>query len=83
MAGSGKDAAPTDAEIATELRQLALVDRVLGLEAEIARMSSQSGARDEIARLEAELAAVYASRTWRLGSAMVRIARPRRRAKPE
>lgn len=59
-----------------ELRQLALIDRVLGLEAEVARLSSSSssseGARDQIARLEAELKAVYASRTWRIGSAVLR-----------
>jgi hypothetical protein len=59
-------------QVASQLRQLALVDRVLGLEAEVARLSisgpAAGGQRAEIERLEAELRAVYASRTWRVGS---------------
>ena len=66
---------PTDAEIELQLRQLALVDRVLGLEAEVARLSATNpvanGSRDEVARIEGELRAVYGSRTWRIGSAML------------
>ena len=83
MANTDAIADPTPEEIALQLRQLALVDRVLGLEAEVARLSTTSpnanGARDEVERLQAELRAVYASRTWRLGSAMIRVIRPRRR----
>lgn len=74
---------PSEREIELELRQLALVDRVLGLEAEVARLSVTSpvagGARDEVERLAGELRAVYASRTWRVGSAMIRAARLGRR----
>ena len=72
---------PTPESIELQLRQLALVDRVLGLEAEVARLSAvtpaASGARDEVARLEAELRAVYASRTWRIGRAVLRPLRSR------
>lgn len=67
---------PSEDSIATQLRQLALVDRVLGLEAEVARLSSAAPSADnprlEIERLSTELAAVYASRTWRLGTAALR-----------
>lgn len=67
---------PTNEEIERSLRQLALVDRVIGLEAEVARLSislpGSSGTRDHVARLEGELRAVYASRTWRLGSSLLR-----------
>jgi hypothetical protein len=66
----------SDAEVATELRQLALVDRVIGLEAEVARLSisgpAAGGQRAEIERLQNDLAAVYASRTWRVGSLVLR-----------
>jgi hypothetical protein len=62
----------SDAQVASELRQLALVDRVLGLEAEVARLSisgpAAGGQRAEIERLQGELSALYASRTWRIGS---------------
>lgn len=72
----------TEREIELQLRQLALVDRVLGLEAEVARLRVSSpvanGARDEMERLKAELRAVYASRTWRIGSAVLRVTRLRR-----
>lgn len=73
----------TPVDIDAQLRQLALVDRVLGLEAEVARLRTVSpnanGARDEVERLQSELRAVYASRTWKLGSAMIRVIKPRRR----
>ena len=71
-----KTTGPTPAEVDAQIRQLALVDRVLGLEAEVARLSaitpSASGARDEVSRLESELRAVYASRTWRIGNIVLR-----------
>ena len=83
MATTDASADPTPAEIEQQLRQLALVDRVLGLEAEVARLSTispnASGARDEVERLQSELRAVYASRTWKLGSTMARMMRPWRR----
>lgn len=81
---SGKDVTPTAEDIARELRQLALVDRVLGLEAEVARLSSTTaaptGARDEVEGLRAELRAVYSSRTWRIGTAVLKPARALRSA---
>jgi hypothetical protein len=67
------DDSPNERDLALELRQLALVDRVLGLEAENARLKK---ACDEEERLRAELQAVYASRTWALGSAMKRVVHP-------
>lgn len=79
---AGSDDRLTPGEIELGLRQLALVDRVLGLEAEVARLSAASemdnGARHEIERLQGELRAVYGSRTWAVGSAMMRFGRPRR-----
>ena len=66
----------TDSDIDVQLRQMALVDRVLGLEAEVARLSvtapAWTGPRAEIERLQDELDAVYASTSWRIGSAVVR-----------
>lgn len=80
----GNDVTPTAEDIARELRQLALVDRVLGLEAEVARLSStttaSTGARDEVEAVRAELRAVYASRTWRIGTAVLRPVRALRSA---
>ncbi|NYI42460.1 hypothetical protein [Demequina lutea] len=71
-----------DGEYQVLLRQMALVDRVIGLEAEVARLEAAAresgGARAEIERLETALAAVYASRTWWVGRAFlgpVRVAR--------
>ena len=76
-----KDSALTEREIELELRQMALVDRILGLEAEVARLSLSSpvgnGARYEIERLQNELAAVYESNSWRVGSAINRFTRGR------
>jgi hypothetical protein len=67
---------PSEGELTQELRQLALVDRVLGLEAEVARLSitgpAAAGPRAEIERLQGELRAVYSSRTWRVGSLVLR-----------
>lgn len=57
------------------LRQMALVDRVIGLEAEVARLhadySGVGGARQEVERLKGELRAVYSSRAWLLGRALL------------
>ncbi len=72
-----------DDRIALTLRQMALVDRILGLEAEVARLNATApganGARDEVIRLEGELRAVYASRTWTAGLAVNKLLRPLRR----
>lgn len=62
-------------DVARELRQLALVDRVLGLEAEVARLSARApytSAREEVERLQAHLEAVYQSPTWKVGTAVLR-----------
>jgi hypothetical protein len=69
------DVGPSAEDIQRDLRQLALVDRVLGLEAEIARLSiaapALAGPRAEIERLQNELNAAYGSRTWRVGAAVL------------
>lgn len=74
---------PTEGAVELQLRQLALIDRVIGLEAEVARLSiarpAAAGPRAEIERLTGELAAVYGSRTWRIGTAVLRPARMLRR----
>ena len=74
----GNETRPSN-DIGRDLRHLALVDRILGLEAEVARLSisapASAGPRNEIARLEGELKAVYASKTWAVGSAVLRPAR--------
>lgn len=66
---------PTPEQLASEERVLALVDRVIGLEAELARASIYfSPAKDDFDVLEREmqglrqqLAAVHATRTWKAG----------------
>ena len=67
---------PTDEALL--LRQLALVDRVLGLEAEVARLSilapDSSGPRGHDF-VERELQTVYGSTTWRVGRAVLAPAR--------
>jgi hypothetical protein len=68
--------------VALELRQLALVDRILGLEAEVARLSAaypHASARDEIAAMHVHLESVYGSRTWKVGRAVLRPLRALRR----
>ena len=66
-------------QIALTLRQMALVDQVIGLEAEVARLHAaergEGGAREEVERLRGELRAVYGSRTWSLGKALMLPAR--------
>lgn len=79
MAPKNDDSPSQDDERARELRELALVDRVIGLEAEVARLSVTSppgrmqllSQQAEILRLQGEIAALYRSRTWRLGSTLV------------
>ena len=82
---------PTDAnesnpdEIERALRQLALVDRIIGLEAQLARLASTPVEPEppvepteeflENQRLHRELHALYESRPWKLGTAMLRPAR--------
>ena len=66
---------PTTEQLASEERLLALVDRVIGLEAELARASIYfSPTKDDFDVLEREmqglrqqLAAVHATRTWKAG----------------
>jgi hypothetical protein len=58
-----------------QIRQLELVDRVLGLEAQVARLTAagaESWPRIEVDRLRGELAAVYGSRTWRVGTTVLK-----------
>ncbi|KQM14138.1 hypothetical protein ASF83_15200 [Plantibacter sp. Leaf171] len=70
---------PTAAELAGEERVLALVDRVIGLEAELARASIYfSPTKDDFDVLEREmqglrqqLAAVHSTRTWKAGRAVL------------
>jgi hypothetical protein len=69
------DPKPSQHDLDRQLRQLALVDRVIGLEAEVAQLLI---VRDEVERLRQELDEVYASRTWKIGSAVLRVAMPRR-----
>lgn len=69
---------PSQGEVERDLRQLALVDRILGLEAQVARLSilspDDSGPRghDFVQR---ELQTVYSSATWRVGRAVLAPAR--------
>lgn len=85
-APSGKAPEPVDAATLVSIeRQLALVDRVLGLEAQVAELSSSSRLTpSEQLRAEKELAMLRSSLTWRLGrvaaapiSAARRVARGR------
>lgn len=46
-------------EIARGMRELALVDRVIGLEAEVARLSIEGGIKD--------IRILHRSRPWRVG----------------
>jgi len=70
-------------DLTRDLRQLALVDRIIGLEAEIARLSSRPvepiAEIAEIERLHNELGAVYGSRAWRVGNSVLRPVRVIRR----
>lgn len=52
---------------AVALRQLALVDRILGLEAEVANLRSVNVG----AEVQAQLNQVRSSATWRVGSAVL------------
>lgn len=49
----------SDARLAVALRELALVDRIIGLEAEVARLSIEGGIHD--------LRILHRSRAWRAG----------------
>lgn len=70
---------PTPEQITDERRVLELVDRVLGLEAELARVSVYNNpTREQFEALEREnaglqqqLEAVRATRTWRAGRAVL------------
>ncbi|MBB5642168.1 hypothetical protein [Cryobacterium roopkundense] len=60
---------PEESDLARDARQLALVDRVIGLQAEVANLNVIYPNR--INSLEAELRALLASRTWKAGLATV------------
>jgi hypothetical protein len=49
----------SDARLAAALRELALVDKIIGLEAEVARLSIEGGIHD--------LRILHRSRAWRAG----------------
>jgi hypothetical protein len=49
----------TPSEIERDLRELALVDRIIGLEAEVARLSIEAGVKD--------IRILHKSRPWRVG----------------
>lgn len=70
---------PTGRDLVTFERELALVDRILGLEAELARYSIASSLTpDEQLAAEDELARLRGSLTWRAGrlvSAPMRVIR--------
>jgi hypothetical protein len=66
----------------TALRQLALVDRIIGLEAEVAHLRSLSITKE----VRAQVRQIKASATWKIGRAVTsplllvrRIAKPRKR----
>lgn len=54
---SEENKAPNDLE--RDLRELALVDKIIGLEAEVARLSIESGVKD--------IRILQKSRPWRVG----------------
>ena len=66
---------PEKERLEMQLRQLALVDRVLGLEAEVARLSASSpyaqSVRLDVERVQGELRAAHESATWMIGSAVL------------
>jgi hypothetical protein len=76
MMDDGAGSPLTENDIELQLRQMALVDRVLGLEAEVARLTVRApawtGPRAEIERLRDELDAVHSSTSWKIGRALVR-----------
>lgn len=50
---------PQSADIERDLRELALIDRIIGLEAEVARLSIEAGVKD--------IRILQKSRPWRVG----------------
>jgi hypothetical protein len=64
MTGSTPDD-PND--LTRDERQLALVDRIIGLQGEVANLKSVYGARD----MQDQLDAIHASATWRVGRAVL------------
>ncbi|MBD8103565.1 hypothetical protein PlfCFBP13513_13790 [Plantibacter flavus] len=70
---------PTPEQIAADRRVLELIDRVLGLEAELARVSVYNNpGREQFEALEREnaglrqqLEAVHGTRTWKAGRAVL------------
>ena len=70
---------PTGRDLAYFEHELALVDRIIGLEAEVAELSQEASLRpEEHLGVEQQLARVRRSLTWRAGrvvSAPLRIAR--------
>lgn len=58
-----KSLSADESEIQRNLRELALVDRIIGLEAEVARLSIEGGIKD--------IRILHKSRPWRLGKAIL------------
>jgi hypothetical protein len=54
-------------ELTRDERQLALVDRIIGLQGEVANLKSVYGARE----MQDQLDAIHASTTWRVGRAVL------------
>lgn len=50
---------PQSTDIERDLRELALIDRIIGLEAEVARLSIEAGVKD--------IRILQKSRPWRVG----------------
>lgn len=50
---------PTPDQLDRDLRELALIDRIIGLEAEVARLSIEAGVKD--------IRILHKSRPWRVG----------------
>jgi hypothetical protein len=73
--GENSTSRPSPDVLEVELRQLALIDKILGLEAEVARLSAVApfvSAREEIEKMSTRLNALYNSTTWRVGTAVLR-----------
>ena len=67
---TGEESTLPDGELAARERQLALVDRVFGLEAQVAELSAENSLTpSERLRTEQRLIAMQSSLAWRLGRA--------------
>lgn len=74
---------PSEDEISTRLRELALIDRIFGLEARLAQVSTfltptrerVEELEGEVARLRAQLDAVHMTANWRVGRLVLAVPR--------